>query len=119
MFGKRLKFLREAYGLTQEQLARQFSFSKSSISMYENNVRFPSVEVLIEFSKFFKVSIDYLLDNNCISDLREQELDANILFQEFLRRIGYIKDNEDLTDKELERLIEFIKQNKEFIRNYK
>ena len=73
MFGRKLRFLREQTGLTQEQLANKFNLMKSSISMYENNMRIPNVELIKELANFFNVSIDYLLDN-ATNNTKDEEL---------------------------------------------
>lgn len=118
MFGNKLKFLRERNGLTQEQLANKFNLLKSSISMYENNIRLPNVEVIKDFANYFNVSIDYLLDNE-----EKNKIDDEIKEQEALKRAlqksGFMEKNEDLTDEELERLMKFVNANKEFLKDNK
>ena len=77
-FGQRFKKLRLEKGLTQQGLAEDFNkiyghtFSKSSISQYENGKRTPENEALKNFALYFNVSIDYLL---CISDIRYNNID--------------------------------------------
>lgn len=60
-FGKRLKNMRKNKNWTQAQLAEMLHLTKSVISAYELGSRMPSYEVLIDISKIFKVSTDYLL----------------------------------------------------------
>ena len=60
-FGSRLKQLRLAKHMSQEQLAKRLTVTKSMISAYENAVRMPSYDVLVKIAAFFNVSIDYLL----------------------------------------------------------
>ena len=57
----RIKILREEYGYTQQELAEKLDGAKSTIAMYENETRRPSLEVLINLSKIFNCSIDYLM----------------------------------------------------------
>jgi transcriptional regulator with XRE-family HTH domain len=70
-FGDRLKALRREKKLTQNQLADSLELVKSTISAYEKNTKYPSVEVLIRLCKYFNVSADYLLG---LSDTFEFEL---------------------------------------------
>lgn len=65
IFSERLRMLREKGGYTQQQLADILRITKNSISHYELNMCMPSIEVLVEMTRFFNVSIDYLL---CLSD---------------------------------------------------
>ena len=61
IFAQRLKSLRKEIGLSQEALAKKLNLYKSTISKYETEKISPSIEMLIIFAKFFKVSTDYLL----------------------------------------------------------
>ena len=60
-FGKNLKRLRLQSGMTQQQLATQIGVTKSVVSYYELQERYPSPEVLMKLSVVFHVSTDYLL----------------------------------------------------------
>lgn len=87
-FGLRLKTLRENLKLSQEQLGRKVGRSKSVISNYENNIKFPPAEILIEFAIIFNVSLDYLvgIDKNemvSVSGLSEtqKKLIETIVFE--------------------------------------
>lgn len=60
-FGKRLRQLRNEFNLTQTQLAEKISLSKANVSKYEADSVEPNLQTLRLLSKFFSVSIDYLL----------------------------------------------------------
>lgn len=60
-FGKRLKELRLACGLTQAQLADKIKLSNANVCKYELDSLEPNLQTLRLLSKFFGVSIDYLL----------------------------------------------------------
>jgi len=47
--------------LTQAELAKALGLGESTISFYESDKRNPDFETLIEFSKYFAVTTDYLL----------------------------------------------------------
>jgi len=118
MFGQKLKMLREKENLTQEQFAQKFGLLKSSISMYENNVRLPSVEIIKDFANYFNVSIDYLLDNDTGNKIDEELREIEAL-KKALQKAGFMKGNEDLTNKELDKVMKFVSANKEFLRGNK
>ena len=63
-FSTRVKELREKAGLSMDQLAQLLGVTKSRINMWENNGTVPRMNVLIELSKFFNVTTDYLLGND-------------------------------------------------------
>jgi len=61
MRGDRLKALREARRLTQDDLAQALDISEPQIWRYENGESKPRGDVVIKFATFFGVSADYLL----------------------------------------------------------
>ena len=61
LFKDNLKQLRTETGLGQVELAKRLGVSKGVISFWENGLREPSMSSLITLSKFFKVTIDYLV----------------------------------------------------------
>lgn len=63
-FGQILKQLRNAKGLTQNELAKILDVSKSNISKYEAGSVEPNMSVLIRISEYFEVSLDCLLGKN-------------------------------------------------------
>lgn len=72
-FGNRLKQLRLEAGMTQLQLAQRLGVTKSVVSYYEQQERSPSPEILIQLSRIFRTSTDFLLgiDNKRTLDVSE------------------------------------------------
>lgn len=64
MFDDRLKRLREARGLTQEQTAVNLGIPLRTYRSYETDDREPNSGVLIKIARFFGVTTDYLLNYN-------------------------------------------------------
>ena len=60
-FGETLKRLRIEAGYTQKQLADKLGVTKSVVSYYELQERYPSPEILLKLAVIFHVSTDYLL----------------------------------------------------------
>ena len=60
-FNDNLKLLRQEQNIGQVELAKQLGVSKGIISLWENGLREPNMSSLISLSKFFNVSIDYLV----------------------------------------------------------
>lgn len=61
VFKDNLKYLRTERGVGQVELAKAVGVSKGIISMWENGLREPQMSSLILLSKYFGVSIDYLV----------------------------------------------------------
>ena len=62
-FSKRLIELRNARGLTQEQLANELNLSTGTIAYYEAKVSNPQTSSLQMMADFFGVKIDYFLED--------------------------------------------------------
>ncbi len=60
--GKRIKELRESYGLSQDALANKLHIDRASLSAVENDKRSLKAEELVQISKALNVSIDSLLN---------------------------------------------------------
>ncbi|ADI25302.1 XRE family transcriptional regulator [Geobacillus subterraneus] len=95
-FPQRLRMLRKAKGLTQEELGRKVNVTKVSISGYESGNRTPDMDTLKALADALDVSIDYLLgrDNTQPTDTKLPALTE--------------KDERDI-QKELEKIIKGLK----------
>ena len=60
---KILKNLRNNFNLTQKELANKLAIEQNTLSQYEADY-FPSFKVLNKISEIFKVSLDYLINEN-------------------------------------------------------
>ncbi|MBI6006757.1 helix-turn-helix transcriptional regulator [Clostridium perfringens] len=60
-FPNNLKTLRKLNLLSQAELSKLLGISRSSLSFYESGESEPTLNVLIKISKFFNVSLDYLI----------------------------------------------------------
>lgn len=60
-FKTRLRELRKASSLTQDQLAQYIGVTKQAISQYERGMRQPEYETLEMLGDFFNVDLDYLI----------------------------------------------------------
>lgn len=72
-FNSNIKFLRKRKGRTQDDVAFSLEMKRSTLSGYENAVAKPSVEVLLAFSEYFKISVDTLIKIN-LSILPESQM---------------------------------------------
>jgi len=59
----KLKELRINQGLTQLELSKLIGLTQSNYSKYENELASIDIGILKKLSKFYRVSIDYIVDN--------------------------------------------------------
>lgn len=84
--GEKIRYLRTKNNITSKELSKILDISESSISLYENGKRTPSIELIIKIADFFKVSTDFLLG---VSDnpIKVSQHDSEIDFSEVLEDI--------------------------------
>lgn len=70
-FSKRLIWLREQKGLTQQQLADNLQITRQSLSLYEKAERTINIELLAKIADFFNVSTDYLMGRTDVTSMNE------------------------------------------------
>jgi len=67
--GEKIQHLRKTKGLSQEQLAAQITVSRQAISKWELGESVPDTDNIVQLSKIFEVSTDYLLTDEFESDM--------------------------------------------------
>lgn len=68
IIGKKLSLLRKNAKLTQLELADKFNYSDKSISKWESGESLPSIDVLIELTEFYGVTLNDLLTDELPSN---------------------------------------------------
>ena len=62
--GEQINNLRKQHGLSQDDFVNLFNVSRQTISNWENGKSYPDLEMIINVSDYFKISIDELLKND-------------------------------------------------------
>lgn len=73
-FPDRLKSLRAKMGLTQADLAKKLSLTRASVNAWEMGLSAPSTPFIVELSRLFNVSTDYLLGLDDTAVIRTDNL---------------------------------------------
>lgn len=120
---------RKRLGLTQEQLAKKLNTSRSNVANWENGQNMPSIDLLLKCSTIYNCDVMYLAgyQNDRIEStkiipipefdnpLEYYNIDELDLLKFILKKKGFLNKNEDLSEENYNRLIEFVKVNKLFI----
>ena len=61
MIAEKIKALRSARGWSQLELAQRLDITRNGVNSWEQGLSMPSPAYLIELSKVFSVSVDFLL----------------------------------------------------------
>lgn len=136
-FAKNLKYLREIRGWSQSELARQTvrvcdiynkdlpeekkikPITQASIARWEAGENSPSIDNLVILEETLFVKLPELIGSDLKNNKKEereltQEEEIKLL-KDVLKRKGLLDENEELTEENFNKLIEFAKINKNFI----
>ena len=75
MIADRIKLLRQKNDMTQSDLARILGITRSSVNAWEMGISVPSTQYIIEMSRIFHVSTDYIMDVDTYATLSIKGLD--------------------------------------------
>ena len=107
--GERIKELRKRKHWTQDELAHLLEVAPSSVGSYERGSRQPSIENLIRMSKYFNVSLDYLLcqsdDERTLNSFKKE--DSKDL-KDFLRDQAVMFSGLEITEDDKQRIMDIL-----------
>lgn len=84
--GERIRQLRIQAGFTQSELALKLNINRSFLSHIESGEKGCSVDLLVQLSKLFDVSLDYLVLGKRSFTLKEE-------LEELIARLTQFKDS--------------------------
>ena len=58
---KRIESLRKEQGMSQTELAKRLGISRSAVNAWEMGISTPTTQYIVELSKIFRVSTDFIL----------------------------------------------------------
>lgn len=119
MFSERLRFILEERQIKQLYLARHLNVTQQAVNRWCQGITTPDYTTLKEMANYLEVSIDYLLGNDKNVSNQDRIMKEKEALRNALISIGYMKDGEDLSNDELEKLMKFVKNNKDFIKGIK
>lgn len=114
---KNVKFLRTKKGLSQQTLADKVGVDRSTISRIENNEIETTIDNAIKLAEVLKINFKDLLDKDLSIDNPEQlnnDLE-NINFKEILIKKGLMDEDDNISEEDAKKLIEFAIANKDFL----
>lgn len=88
LFGKKIRQLRVARNMSQEELAEKVNTERSYIAKIETGIRACSIDLIVDFSNIFEVSTDYLLfESNENGSMKEELMMVAEKLLEIVKRL--------------------------------
>ena len=87
MVADKIKALREANGMTQNDIARKFGITRSSVNAWEMGISTPSTTYIVELAHLFSGSTDYLLglEHRAVLDISDLDGESVRILTEMAR----------------------------------
>ena len=116
MFGERLINILQDKEISQISLSEKLGVTQQAVNRWCKNKTEPDNKMIVKIAQCLNVSTDYLLGNDKKVSKYEKKMLEKLILKKALIENGYMEENEDLTDEELNKLMEFVKTNKKFIK---
>jgi len=93
MIADKIKELREANSMTQNEVAKRLGITRSSVNAWEMGLSIPSTMYIVELALLFSVSADYLLglDSKTVLDISGLDDDSVKILNDMVR---YMRDRQ-------------------------
>lgn len=109
-----VKYLREKKGISQTKLAKDLNIDTSTLAKWENNTRQITLEWAIKLANYFDMDVGSFISINQIANTSSRIADKEE-YKNILKEKGLISDNDNITEEDAKKLIDFAIANKDFI----
>lgn len=90
LIGVKIKMIREACDLTQEQLGKELHLTRQTISSWENGKSYPGITDILSISNNYNVSLDELMKEDIELIEHFETIDHSLNKQKILYAIAYV-----------------------------
>lgn len=96
--------------MTQRELGNAIGVSHNAISDWESGNHKPDADTVMSLCKILGVDANYMFDwkDEPLDDEKQSLVDA-------LKKNNFLDENDDISDKDLKKMLDFAKANKDFI----
>ncbi len=114
-FANNLKHLRIQNGMTQQELGKILDKDYSTIGKWELGQRSPIMEDVIKIADFFNISLQELISGNIGYGNSPHIANTDLDYKQILLKKGAIDENDNITEEDAKRLIDFAIANKDYL----
>ena len=102
--GKKIAELRQARGLTQQQLASILNLSHQAVSKWESGMALPDIQTLMDLTRFFGITVENLLTD----EEEETESEAAVEEQQPVQEEKTVRPDGDMSFQRLAQMAPFM-----------
>ena len=115
-FSKNLKFIREEKKLSQNKLAEMIGVNQTTVARWEDDNRTPNLDNAIDVANVLNIPLPDLVGKDLSNPNNSHiipKTDSD--FKKILRDKGLITENENITEEDAKKLIDFAIANKDYL----
>ena len=110
-----VKYLRERNGIPQSKLAADLRIDQSTLAKWENGTRQITLEWAIKLSNYFNIEVGTFIAEDLLHNTSSQKPTTDEQYKQILKNKGLIDSNDNISEENFEKLIDFAMANKDFI----
>ncbi len=110
-----VKFLRETNNISQSKMSKDLKIDQSTLAKWENNTRQITLEWAIKIANYFNISIGDFISNDYIHNSNNKLPSSDEEYKQILLKKGLIDENDNLTEEDAKKLIDFAIANKDYV----
>lgn len=113
-----IKYLRAKEGISQQGLADKIGIDRSTVSRIENNEIETTIDNAIKIAKALNVTIYDLVGRDLRLGINENTPpieEKHEEYKELLKKRGLINDDDNITEEDAKKLIDFAIANKDYV----
>ena len=110
-----VKYLREMNNISQSKMSRDLKIDQSTLAKWENGGRQITLEWAIKIANYFDISVGDFISNDYAHNTYQKLPASNEIYKQILLKKGLIDEDDNLTEEDAEKLIDFAIANKEYL----
>ena len=110
-----VKYLREQSNISQSKMSKDLNIDQSTLAKWENGSRQITLDWAIKIANYFDISVGDFISNDYIHNLYKPLPSSNEEYKRILLKKGLISENDDISEDDARRLIQFAIDNKDYL----
>ena len=110
-----VKYLREKNNISQSKMSKDLNIDQSTLAKWENGTRQITLDWAIKIANYFDISVGDFISNDYIHNTCGKFPSSDEEYKQILLRKGAINENDDITEEDAKKLIDFAIANRDYL----